>query len=72
MDAVDFGPSAENKMAAIEIFEMYVNAISLQWFQQSTSSLIDEVISPKGQTLLILGHLLQSRWPPLNFENKCL
>ena len=47
-DAIDFGPSAENKMAAIKIIKMYVNAISLQWFHQSTSSLIYEVISPKG------------------------
>ena len=40
MDAIDFGPSAENKMAVIELLKIYtvdfVNAISLESFHQST------------------------------------
>ena len=41
-----------------------VNAISLEPFHQLTSNLIYNVILPKEWTLLILGHLLKSRWPP--------
>ena len=44
-----------------------VNAISLEPLNQSTYNLIYDVIPPKGQTLSILGHLLKTRWPPLNF-----
>ena len=61
-DAIDFGPSAKNKMAAIEIFEP---------FHQSTSNLKFVFIMSRGRTLLILAHLLKTRWPPLKFL-KCM
>ena len=48
-----------------------VNAISLEPLNQSTSDLVYDVIPPKGRTLLILGHLLKTRWPLLNFWNIC-
>ena len=72
MDAIDFGPCAKTKMAAIELFNMYaidtpVNAISLEPLNQSTSNLVDDVILPKGWTLLILGHVRKLKWPPSNF-----
>ena len=47
-----------------------MNVISLESFPQSTSYLI-VFISPRGQMLLILGHLLKTRWPPLTFL-KCM
>ena len=45
-----------------------VNAISLEPLNQLTSNLVYDVIPPRGWTLLILGHLLKTRWPPSNFK----
>ena len=73
MDAINFGPSAKNKMATIELFLRYVlwtslvNAIALESFHQSISNLIYDVIHPKGRTLLISDFLLKSRWPPSTY-----
>ena len=44
-----------------------VNTISSEPLNQSTSNLVYDVIVPKGQTLLILGHVQKLRWPPSNF-----
>ena len=38
---------------------------------QSTSNLKYDIRPPEIQTLLILGHVLKTRWPPSNFLNKC-
>ena len=69
MDAINFGPCAKTKMAAIELFNMYAidtpcERDNLEPLNQSTSNLVYDVILPKGRTLLILGHLLKPRWPP--------
>ena len=48
-----------------------VNAISLEPLNQSTSNLVYDVIPLKGRTLLILSHLLKTRWPLLVFWNIC-
>ena len=74
MDAIDLGPSAKSNMAAIKLFKMYVmskqwthilNTLYLESFHQSTFiNIINDLILPKGQTLLILGLLLKTRWPP--------
>ena len=53
------------------LYTPLVNAISLEPRNQSTSDLVYDVIPPKGRTLLILGHLLKTRWPLLNFWNIC-
>ena len=45
----------------------FVNAISQEPLNQSTSNLVYDVIPPKGRTLLILGHVRKLRWPPSNF-----
>ena len=73
MDAIDLGPSAKNKIAAIELLKL--NAMDtpcehniLESFHQSTSNLICDVKPPKGRMLLILGHL-KSRWPPSTFNH---
>ena len=43
------GHMLENKVAAIELFKMYaIDVISLESFHQLTSSLIYDVIPPKG------------------------
>ena len=47
---------------------MLVNPISLKPFHQSTSNLKFVFIMSRGRTLLILAHLLKTRWPPL----KCM
>ena len=75
-DAIDFGPSAKNKMAANELFKYMlqiplVNAISLESLHRLTSNLISDVILHEGRTLFILGHLLKTRWPPSNFLSIC-
>ena len=44
-----------------------VNGISLESFHQSTLNFLYDVIPYKGRTILILGNLLKSRWPPLTF-----
>ena len=72
MNAIDFGPTALTKMAAIKLFNMYAidtpcERDIFRIFHQSTSTLIYDVIPPKGRTILILGHLLKLRWLPLNF-----
>ena len=60
----------KTKMATIKLFNMYAidtpcDSISLETLNQSTSIFIYDVIPPKGQTLLILVHLLKTRWSPL-------
>ena len=73
-DAIDFGPCAKTKMAAIVLFNMYDidtpcerNIFRNQLFHQTTSNLKIVVISSRGRTLLILGHVRKWRWPPSNF-----
>ena len=72
MDAINIGPSVKNKMATVEqlkcmLWTTLVNAISLEPFPQSTSNFV--FILSRGRTLLTLGHLLKTRWPPSNFLN---
>ena len=63
MDAIDFGPSAKIKMAAIKLLRymyclklyMLVNVISLKPFPQLTSNFKFVFILSRGRTLLILG-----------------
>ena len=47
-----------------------VNAISLESLHQSTSNFINDLVSPKEQKLLILGHLRKTRCPPSGFKNE--
>ena len=44
---------------------MLVNTISLKPFPQSTAILKFVFMLSIGQMLLIFGHLLKPRWPPL-------
>ena len=66
MDAIDFGPSAQIKMATIKLFKMY--AIDLdtpyerdifQTVSPMTSNLKYNRISPIGRMLLILAICLK-------------
>ena len=50
---------------------MLVNAISLEPFPQLTLNLKFVFKLSRGLRLLILGHLLQTSWPPSNFFNVC-
>ena len=65
-DAIDFGPSAINKMAPIKLFKLYAmdNPFELDIFRTVYPM---DFKHERGRTLLILGHLLKTRWPPSNF-----
>ena len=65
-DAIEFRPSAKIKMAAIELFKMYSIDTLFERYIFKTVSPVNfkfekNRISPKGRTLLILGHLLKTR-----------
>ena len=70
MNAIGFGSSAKTKMATIKRFNMYAIDTHCErdiFIIISPINFKFDVIPPKGRTLLILGHLLKPRWPPLNF-----
>ena len=69
-DAIDFGPSAINKMAPIKLLKLYAMDNPFEHDIFRTIYPMD-FKHERGRTLLILGHLLKTRWPPSSFL-KCM
>ena len=65
-----FRPSAINKMAPIKLFKLYAmdNPFELDIFRTFYPM---DFKHERGRTLLSLGHLLKTRWPPSDFL-KCM
>ena len=69
-DAIDFGPSAINKMAPIKLFKLYAMDNPFEHDIFRTVYPMD-FKHERGRTLLILGHLLKQDGRHQTFYNVC-